>query len=123
MRKVSNPLTIIGIFAGVTETAGAVALPFLDGAVHAWYVGFLILFPVLLVVLFFTTLFVRPAALFSPDEHGGPSDYRRSVLDNRNRQAFLARVLDEPDLVDRLKIATTRSEASFERWEEVFDDD
>ena len=103
MRKIANPLTIIGLFAGLTEAAGAIVLPFLEGGVQVAYVAFLIAFPTLLLILFFAVLLVRPAVLFSPDEHGGAGDYRKAVVDKRNRDRLLEAVLADPDLTDRLR--------------------
>ena len=41
MRKVSNPLTIIGIFAGIAEVAGTAVLPLMSEPlqkIFIWYV-------------------------------------------------------------------------------------
>jgi hypothetical protein len=56
IRQVNNPLTIIAVFAGIAEISGTAILPFLDREVQHIYVWFLIVFPLLLVVLFFATL-------------------------------------------------------------------
>ena len=51
VKKISNPLTIIGMFAVLAEIAGTVVLPILNGNDNQdkfiWYVMF---FPVFLVV-------------------------------------------------------------------------
>ena len=102
MRKVGNPLTIVGLFAGLTETAGAIVLPFLEGGVQVAYVTFLIAFPTILLLLFFGTLLARPAVLFSPDEHGGAGDYRKAVVDKTERDRVLEAFIMDPELAERL---------------------
>ena len=69
-RQINNPLTLIGVFAGISEVAGTAVLTQIDGAVQLIFVWFVMLFPVLLVVLFFYTLITKPQVIY------GPSDYR-----------------------------------------------
>ena len=56
---VGNPLTLIAIFAGLSEAVSAAALPFLEAAAQDRLVWFVTLFPCGLVVLFFVTWLVR----------------------------------------------------------------
>lgn len=69
--KVSNPLTLIAIFAGVSESVGLAVLPFLE-KLPAYYQGvlvwFLTLFPTFIVILFFTTLNFNRRALYAPSD-------------------------------------------------------
>lgn len=67
-RQVNNPLTLIGIFAGIAEVAGTAVLPFVEAAVQPVFVWFVMLFPVLLVVLFFVTLWTKPHVLYAPTD-------------------------------------------------------
>jgi hypothetical protein len=67
---VGNPLTLIAIFAGLSEAVSAAALPFLEAAAQDRLVWFVTLFPCGLVVLFFVTLWVWPGKLY------GPGDYK-----------------------------------------------
>lgn len=67
-RQVNNPLTLIGIFAGIAEVAGTTVLPFVEPAVQSVFVWFVMLFPVLLVVLFFITLWTKPHVLYAPTD-------------------------------------------------------
>ena len=69
-RQIKNPLTLIGVFAGISEIAGSAVLTQLDGFVQLIFVWFVMLFPVLLVVLFFATLNLNPRVIY------GPSDYK-----------------------------------------------
>jgi hypothetical protein len=69
-RKVDNPLTIIAIFAGITEVAASIAIPFLHQDTQQIFIWFLILFPFALIVSFFVTLNFNTRVLYAP------SDYR-----------------------------------------------
>ena len=44
-KSISNPMTIIAIFATLSETSAAISLPFLDNDEREIYVWFLISFP------------------------------------------------------------------------------
>lgn len=68
--KISNPLTIVGIFSGIAEIAATTVLAFLPLELQAIFVWFVMGFPILLVVLFFLTWNFNPSVLYSP------SDYR-----------------------------------------------
>lgn len=68
-RKVDNPLTIIAIFAGITEVAASVALPFLGDSAQSVFVWFLFLFPFVLVAAFFITLNLNPKVLYAPADY------------------------------------------------------
>jgi hypothetical protein len=67
-KAVSNPLTLIALFCSVTETGGTVVLPFLSAQNQGTYMWFLIWFPLLLVVLFFSTLLFRHHVLYAPGD-------------------------------------------------------
>jgi hypothetical protein len=65
---IKNPLTVIAIFAGLAEVSGTVVLPFLQKDAQHVYVWFLMGFPLLLVILFFVTLFLRHYVLYAPSD-------------------------------------------------------
>ncbi len=64
--KINNPLTIIAVFSMLTEASAAVSLPYIDSAHQKEYVWFLIIFPVLLITLFFLTLNFNNKTLYTP---------------------------------------------------------
>ena len=66
--KVSNPLTIIAIFAGLAEIGGTLVLPFLEVEIQIIYIWFLMLFPVCLVFAFFGVLYTRHIVLYAPSD-------------------------------------------------------
>jgi len=67
---VKNPLTIIAIFAGISEVCGSIVLPFIQQENQLIFIYFLMYFPTLLILLFFLTLNFNHKVLYSP------SDYR-----------------------------------------------
>lgn len=75
IKGVSNPLTVIGIFAGLTEVGGTIVLPFLLATNQAHYMWFLIAFPVLLVLLFFVTLNFNHRVLYAPSDYREDSSF------------------------------------------------
>lgn len=64
--KIHNPLTVIAIFSMLTEASAAVSLPYIDSENQEIYVWFLIVFPSILVTLFFITLNFNNKTLYSP---------------------------------------------------------
>ena len=66
--KVSNPLTIVAIFAGVAETFATGALVVLPGTMQAIFVYFVMFFPILIVASFFLTLWLKPQVLYAPSD-------------------------------------------------------
>ncbi|HEF4757776.1 TPA: hypothetical protein SAN82_000156 [Pseudomonas putida] len=104
-KRITNPMTIIAIFATLSETSAAVSLPFLENREREIYVWFLISFPFYLLFLFFATLNFNYRSLYSPSdfekdehflkamdnldpqEHDAPVDESRSTPSPGNAQA------------------------------------
>jgi hypothetical protein len=61
-------MTIIAIFAALSETSAAVSLPFLNQEERELYVWFLISFPFYLLLLFFATLNFNYRSLYAPSD-------------------------------------------------------
>ncbi|WP_367859727.1 hypothetical protein [Pseudomonas brassicacearum] len=72
LKTITNPMTLIAIFATLSETSAAISLPFLDDQDREYYLWFLISFPFYLLLLFFITLNFNYRSLYSP------SDFRKS---------------------------------------------
>ena len=81
--KVNNPLTIIGIFAGIIEVSGISILPHMEASVQDTYVWFLIFFPILLVMLFFVTLWRKREVLYAPSDFRDETTFYR-LYENQN---------------------------------------
>lgn len=66
---IKNPLTIIGIFAGIVEISANVVLPLLNDTNQTTYMWFLMLFPTALVVIFFAILNWNHVVLYAPSDY------------------------------------------------------
>ncbi|MFA0570884.1 winged helix-turn-helix domain-containing protein [Vibrio gallaecicus] len=73
--KVSNPLTIIAIFAGVAETLATVALVKLPLEIQAIFVYFVMAFPMAIVLLFFFVLYFKNIVLYAPSDFDNQNHY------------------------------------------------
>lgn len=67
-QRITNPLTLIAIFATLSETSAAISLPFLDDDDKDTYIWFLISFPFYLLFLFFATLNFNYRSLYAPSD-------------------------------------------------------
>lgn len=77
-------MTIIAIFAALSETSAAVSLPFLDHQERELYVWFLISFPFYLLFLFFATLNFNYRSLYAPTDFEKGKHFIK-VMDNVDR--------------------------------------
>ena len=96
MKKISNPLTIIALFAGIAETAGIAVLPFLSESLQQIFIIYVMGFPILLVVAFFITLNFNRKALYAP------SDFR-------NEQYFVNLLDKQPEVANACKLNRPKS--------------
>ncbi|WLG83777.1 hypothetical protein PSH97_22150 [Pseudomonas cucumis] len=80
-KRITNPMTIIAIFAALSETSAAVSLPFLDYEERALYVWFLISFPFYLLFLFFVTLNFNYRSLYAPSDFEKEEHFIK-IMDN-----------------------------------------
>lgn len=92
--SVTNPLSLIAIFASLAESMALGILPF---SVHltcsqTWaIIIFAVAYPVLMAGIFWWVLIYKHANLFSPEEHGRDrySDQVLSFKDDRDTNKFL----------------------------------
>lgn len=80
-KRITNPMTIIAIFAALSETSAAVSLPFLDHKERELYIWFLISFPFYLLFLFFATLNFNYRSLYAPSDFEKGKHFIK-VMDN-----------------------------------------
>ena len=73
--KVSNPLTIIAIFSGLAELLATVALTQLPLEVQKIFVYFVMVFPLVIVLLFFFVLYFKNGVLYAPSDYDDPDHY------------------------------------------------
>ena len=78
-KKISNPLTIIGLFAGIAEVAGTVVLPTLSVPIQKIFIGYVMGFPLLLVGLFFYTLIRHPKKLYAPADYKDENNFLKAL--------------------------------------------
>ena len=76
---VSNPLTIIAIFAGLAEVMSTVALPLIDAQNQGVFIWFLMGFPLVLLGLFFITLNFNHKVLYAPKDYRDDESFLSSV--------------------------------------------
>jgi len=90
---VKNPLTIIAIFAGIAEVSGTVILPFITDDNQAVFVWFLMVFPILLISLFFWTLNKNSKVLYAPSDFQNEDNYlQMHHYDKAKREEVLINV-------------------------------
>ncbi|MFT4646265.1 MAG: hypothetical protein ACI8RP_001614 [Urechidicola sp.] len=72
---IKNPLTVIAIFSSIAELGGAAALPFLELESQQIYIWFLMLFPLVLILLFFITLNWNHKVLYAPSDYSNEDNF------------------------------------------------
>lgn len=105
---IKNPLTIIAVFAAIAEISGTVVLPFISDENQATYVWFLIIFPCLLILLFFATLNFNHRVLYAP------SDYRNedNFFGGFAKATFAEKVEQVKDEIKEMNAAPAPAEGS-----------
>ncbi|MGY2440543.1 hypothetical protein [Pseudomonas sp. SDO52101_S400] len=81
-KKITNPISVIAIFAFISETSAAVSLPFLDNDEREIYIWFLISFPFYLLFLFFITLNFNYRSLYAPSDFDDDKNFLKAFEDN-----------------------------------------
>ena len=97
-KAVSNPLTIIAIFAGLAEIASTVALAALDSSLQVIFIWFVMGFPILLVLLFFATLNFNPKVLYAPSDFKDEANFMNTVIGTRNVSASLEQMTEQLEI-------------------------
>lgn len=78
-KKISNPLTIIAIFAGLAEINGTVVLGLVPETLQSIFIWFIILFPSILVIVFFVTLNFNPKVLYAPSDFSNEDNFLKTL--------------------------------------------
>ncbi len=74
-KKISNPLTVIAVFAGLTEVVATALLSLVSEQNQFIVLVFLLAFPCLLVVLFFITLNFNNKVLYAPSDYADETNF------------------------------------------------
>lgn len=77
LRKISNPLTIIAMFAGIAEISGTAVLTMLPNEIQIIFIWFVMGFPTLLILLFFLVLIFKPSVLYAPSDFSNDDNFLR----------------------------------------------
>lgn len=89
---VKNPLTIIAVFAAIAEVFGTAVLPFIDKENQFVFIWFLMIFPLLLVTLFFLTLNFNHRVLYAPSDYDDEDNFMQAL---RSSQAQPSEKIDK----------------------------
>ena len=96
IQKISNPLTIIAIFAGIAEVVSTGALINVNVEVQMILVWFVMLFPVFLAILFFLTLNFNPQVLYAPSDFQNEENYLNTLRIKKSQvQVSFSRLNEE----------------------------
>lgn len=101
VKKVSNPLTIIAIFASLAEVASTGALVALDGSVQMVFIWFVMGFPVLLVITFFYTLWKKPTSLYAPSDYDKEENFLDAIGVTKGLSETIDRLQSNLEELDR----------------------
>ncbi len=97
---IRNPLTIIGIFSTLTEGLCIVILPQLDENNQNVFIWFVILFPTILLLLFFYTIIKHNTRLYAPGDFSEDKlDFARLFLNQKPQKT-----LDTKNVENNLKV-------------------
>lgn len=77
--RVNNPLTVIAIFAGLSEVAMTVSLGLLEGNAQFVFMVFAALFPIAIASGFFFILYDSPELLYAPSDYKDENHHRESL--------------------------------------------
>lgn len=112
---IRNPLTVISIFAAIAEISGTTVLPFIAQENQATYILFLMLFPVLLVCLFFITLNFNHKVLYAPSDWKDETNFFRlfgKATPEEQEQKLKDEVAEEAEAEAKEKPDTSQKKAS-----------
>lgn len=85
LKPIRNPLTVVAIFAGLAEAFSCLALPRLAPNLQAIFIWFVMLFPFMLVVLFFATLNWNHKVLYAPSDFHSDETFLKTFRQDAER--------------------------------------
>lgn len=80
VKSVSNPLTTIAIFAVLAEVNATVSIALVNEDLQEIYVWFIILFPTILVILFFITLNYNTRVIYAPSDYKDDANFYKTLM-------------------------------------------
>ena len=80
IKSISNPLTIIAIFAALAEINATVSIGLIDKELQYIFIWFVIFFPTLLVLLFFLTLNFNTKVIYAPSDYRDDNSFYKTLI-------------------------------------------
>lgn len=80
IKRINNPLTIIAVFAALAEVNATIAIGLIDKELHHIFIWFVIMFPTILVILFFVTLNFNTKVMYSPSDYNDDKSFMDSLF-------------------------------------------
>lgn len=99
---IKNPLTIIAIFAGISEVCGSIVLPFIQNENQLFFIYFLIAFPSLLVILFFITLNFNNRVLYSPSDYKDEENFLKILRFDFSKLSNTETIFNQSEMTSSL---------------------
>lgn len=118
---IKNPLSVIAMFAGIAEVSGAVVLPFLNPEVQGTYVWFLMGFPLVLIQLFFATLWLDHSVLYAPSDFRNDSSFLGVLRRDPLAPTVSAEVVETPTMEAAEKPEPQASAGEPKTWPDELD--
>jgi hypothetical protein len=82
VKKIWNPLTVIGLFSGISEVACATLLGIVDANLKPTFIWFVMGFPLLIAIAFFLTLNFNNKALYAPMDYREDKSFLTTMFGN-----------------------------------------
>ena len=105
IKHIKNPLTVIVVFAGLSEVFGTLVLPHLNNNTQDIFIWFVMGFPILLIGLFFYTLHKDHKVLYAPSDYKDENNFFK-VLETTDEELEikideeLSQVIPQDDVLD-----------------------
>jgi len=85
IKPVGNPLTIVAIFAALADALSTVALGLLNAPLQNVFIWFVMIFPILIVALFFITLNFNAKVLYAPKDFADESHFFQLISESKKK--------------------------------------
>jgi hypothetical protein len=114
-KKISNPLTIIGIFASLAEISSIGVLPLIGQELQQQFIWFVMGFPTFLIVSFFITLNFNPRVLYAPSDFRDENNFLDVIGITKQAESDLTQLSNDLELfraevVEKLSSTQSREE-------------
>lgn len=94
--KISNPLSVVAIFSGLAEAFATIALVNVPLEIQQIFVYFVMVFPILIVLLFFAVLNWNPTVLYAPGDFEDEAMYLELIRLKSSLKSEILQTLSSP---------------------------